>query len=189
MSLTTAPTRTAPMPLRASAGPSPPLKPILSAVPYWYRLVSTPSRRVPGKFGASIQVHRPGRPIVIQGPGDPSQVTLVQHVQGQTLMSVHTDSTVVQHLTFDCQSYQGGTCFGVGSAVVNGQLVGGNDTILYNCTALGSSGNKAFTLYYRAPPTATEKSPVYNVGNRIVGCTVHDEIPDDGISFLSRAGA
>jgi Pectate lyase superfamily protein/PKD domain len=143
--------------------------------------------RVAGEFSASIEVHRAGRPIIVSGPtvpsGQPPLVTLVQQVPDQTLISVHTDGTTVQYLTLDCQSYQGGICFGVGSVVVGGTLVGGNDTTLQYCTALGSSAAKAFTLSYRRPPTATEAKPVYGVGNRIISCNVNDEIADDGISF------
>ena len=151
------------------------------------------STRVVGAPAASIQVHRLSRPITIQGPavpaGEPPVVTLVQQVPGQALMSVHTSSTLVQNITFDCQSNQGGSCFGVGSTVVKGQPMGGNNTTLLNCTALGSSGAKAFTLYYPGPPGATQDVPIYNYGNQVISCTVHDDIADDGFSFSFQSGA
>ena len=149
--------------------------------------------RVAPAFAASIQVHRLGRPITVQGPavphGERPQVTLVQCVPGQALMSVHTSSTVVQNIGFDCQTNQGGSCFGVGSTLVKGQPQGGNDTTLLNCTALGSSGGKAFTLYYPGPPGANQNAPIYNYGNKVIACTVHDDIADDGFSFSFQSGA
>lgn len=138
--------------------------------------------RVAGDFSASVQIHKLGKPIVVMGAGM-GATTLLQQVPRQTLVSVHTDGTTVQDLTLDCQSYQGGPCFGVGSIEVDGVAVGGNNTTLQNVTALGSSGAKAFTLSYPGPRGASEYNLIYNTGNQVLNCVIHDQIADDGFSY------
>jgi hypothetical protein len=145
--------------------------------------------RVFGAPAASIQVHQLGSPITISGAGA-GETVLVQHVTAQDLMSVRTDGTVVEGITFDCQSFQGGSCFGVGTvANPNGPPLGGNYTTLQDCTALGSEGYKAFTLYYAGPVGASEDSLIYNVGNQVLNCTINDQISDDGFSFSFQQNA
>jgi hypothetical protein len=138
-----------------------------------------------GVFAASIQVHNMNAvPITILGAGS-DKTFLIQQVPGQTLISLHTDGTTIDGLTLDCQMYQGGSCLGVGSVGldVNNNAVGGNNLTLQNCTALGSDGNKSFTLYFAGPPGASQATPYYQSGNTVNNCVVHDQIDDDGFSF------
>ncbi len=126
------------------------------------------------KPAASMQV-RGTLPITIAGDGASSTV-LTQQVSGQGLLSVQVDGTVVQGLTLDTQTGNGGVAIGVQA----------NNTTLQNAAVLGPSST--FALYYIGPGGATPDNGLVNTGNKVLNTAVNDLFPNDGFSFSYQSG-
>jgi hypothetical protein len=127
---------------------------------------------------ASVGVHG-ANPVYFQGAGRDS-TELIQQIPTQALISVSTNSTRVSGLTLNCRSFTGGSCL----------IVNADNTVLYNCRALGSKGYRCFTLFYAGPPGQTPKNySHFNSNNQVVNCIVVDEIEDDGFSFSFQQNA
>ncbi len=109
-------------------------------------------------------------PIVIMGAGRDS-TTLVEGVADKGLLSVRASGTVVESLTLDTQSNDGGAAI----------FVVADHTSLLASRVLG--GSRHFALYYAGPQGASPDSPAYNTGNTVRGLDLNDRLCDDGFSW------
>jgi hypothetical protein len=109
-------------------------------------------------------------PIVVIGAGR-DQTTLVESNKDKGLLSVRVDGTVVEALTLDTQSNDGGAAI----------FVVANHTTLLSARVLG--GAHHFALYYAGPQGAKPDAPQYNSGNTVRDLDLNDLLCDDGFSW------
>jgi hypothetical protein len=119
--------------------------------------------------GASIKVQS-GAAVALRGAGQDSS-SLVESAAGRDLLSVKVDGTVVENLTLNTRSGDGGAAIGVRA----------NNTTLRQSHVVG--GSRAFALFYAGPVGASRDQPVYNHGNQVLDTKVEDDITNDGFSW------
>jgi hypothetical protein len=121
------------------------------------------------KLSPSIQLD--GQyPVALVGAGRDS-TSLVEHVPGMVLLSMHADGSSVRGLTLDSKTYNGGV-------VVGDQA---NNTTLDSDRILG--GTTDFALFYRGQPGTEQDAPVYSTGNQVTNDIITDGVQNDGFSF------
>ncbi len=109
---------------------------------------------------------------VLTGAGA-SATTLVETAAGHNLLADRADGTVVEDLTLDTQTHQGGIAFSTGASHVT----------LRDAHVRSGRTPGHFALYFAGPPGARLGSPVYSTGNVLEDVTVSDQICDDGVSW------
>ncbi len=109
---------------------------------------------------------------VLTGAGA-SATTLVETVAGHNLLADRADGTVVEDLTLDTQTHQGGIAFSTGASHVT----------LRDAHVLSGHTPGHFALYFAGPPGARLDAPRYSTGNVLEDVTVSDQICDDGVSW------
>ena len=116
---------------------------------------------------------------VFEGAGRDSTF-LVQTRPDHNLLRVSADGTVVQNLTLNTQTFNGGIPFSSGASHVT----------LRNSRILSGDQPGHFAIYFAGPKGATVSAPVYSVGNAITDVVINDTICDDGLSWsFQRSGA
>ncbi len=118
---------------------------------------------------ASIQVSGTV-PIVLAGAGRDT-TKLVEVTHRRDLLSVKTDGTTVQDLSFDTQTHDGG--HGIGD--------GANNTTVQRVAV--SSGTQTFGIYYPGPHGAHPGNNIHSEGNIVKHVILNDELKGDGFSF------
>jgi hypothetical protein len=106
------------------------------------------------------------------GAGAGSTV-LRQTVYGHNLLRVSGDNTLVENLTLDTQTNNGGIAFQTGASNVT----------LENADVMSGNVPGHFAIYFAGPRGATVASPRYSTGNRLQNVNVSDRICDDGVSW------
>ena len=109
---------------------------------------------------------------VFTGAGT-GKTTLMQTVADHNLLQVKGDSTIVQDLTLDTQTYNGGIPFASGASHVT----------LRNAHVLSGNQPGHFAVYFAGPSGATAAAPRYSTGNTIDNVAINDKICDDGLSW------
>lgn len=109
-------------------------------------------------------------PITFEGAGR-DVTSLVEEHPNKNLLEVRVDGTIVEDLTLDTQSHEGGAAISVQA----------NHTSLLNAKVLG--GPKHFAIYYTGPKAAVATSPTYNVGNTVDNLMLNDLDCNDGFSW------
>jgi hypothetical protein len=118
---------------------------------------------------ASIQIDG-SVPIVLAGAGRDTTI-LVEMTRRKDLLSVKADHTVVQDLTFNTQTNDGGHGIGVGA----------NDTLVQRVAVY--SGTLTFGIYYPGPPKAHPGNGLHSEGNVLNDIILNDQLQGDGFSF------
>ncbi len=109
-------------------------------------------------------------PITLQGAGR-DQTWLIEAKANKGLLGVHIDHTVVEDLTLDTQTNDGGAAL----------FVQANDTSLLDTTVLG--GPNHFAIYYAGPKGAKPAAPLYNTGNIVNNLVLNELDCNDGFSW------
>jgi Pectate lyase superfamily protein len=109
-------------------------------------------------------------PITLQGAGR-DQTWLIEAKANKGLLGVHIDHTVVEDLTLDTRTNDGGAAL----------FVQANDTSLLNTTVLG--GPSHFAIYYAGPKGAKPAAPLYNTGNIVNNLVLNELDCNDGFSW------
>jgi hypothetical protein len=118
---------------------------------------------------ASIQIDGTV-PITFAGAGR-ATTKLVEFTQRRDLLSIKCDGTVVENLSFDTQTHNGG--HGLGDGANNTKVQGIQVT----------SGIETFGILYAGPPGAKPGNGLYSTGNIINDVILNDEFKSDGFSF------
>jgi hypothetical protein len=140
-------------------------------------IVSVPAGTYTFSTGSPASIQIDGTvPITLEGAGVDS-TTLQETTEKRDLLSIKCDYTVVQDLTLDTQTYNGGHALGDG----------GNYTTVQNIQVL--SGTRAFGIYYPGPPGATPNNPSWSMGNVVNDLTLNDHYTGDGWSFSFQENA
>ena len=102
--------------------------------------------------------------------GGKSKSTIAETVPAADLLSTSKNGTVVEDLTLNTQTYDGGHAFGTIASFTKLQRV---DVF---------SGNQPgyFVLYYAGPPGASRTNLVYSQGNVVNDVDITDQICDGG---------
>ena len=109
-------------------------------------------------------------PITLQGAGR-DQTWLIEAKANKGLLGVHVDHTVVEDLTLDTQTNDGGAAL----------FVQANNTSLLNTSVLG--GPNHFAIYYAGPKGAKPSAPLYNTGNIVDNLILNELDCNDGFSW------
>ena len=109
---------------------------------------------------------------VFEGVGSGSTF-LVETKLGQNLLRVSASGTIVQNLTLNTQSFNGGIPFSSGASNVT----------LQNSQILSGNVPGHFAVYFAGPSGATVSAPLYSTGNTISNVGINDTICDDGFSW------
>ena len=109
-------------------------------------------------------------PITLQGAGRDRSWLIEAHAN-KGLLGVHIDHTVVEDLTLDTQTHDGGAAL----------FVQANDTSLLSTAILG--GPNHFAIYYAGPKGAKPSAPLYNVGNVVNNLDLNELDCNDGFSW------
>lgn len=125
------------------------------------------SKRTPNP--ASILIEG-SAPVALRGAGR-DRTTLVESVGNKGLLSVRVDRTVVEDLTLDTQTHDGGAAI----------FVQANHTALLRTQVRG--GGRHFALYYAGPKGAKPLAASYNTGNIVSDLDLDDLVCDDGFSW------
>jgi hypothetical protein len=140
-------------------------------------VVFVPSGTYDFSSGSPASIQLDGTvPIVLAGAGR-STTTLVELTHRKDLLSVKADHTVVQDLTFNTQTFDGG--HGIGD--------GGNYTTVQRVAVL--SGTLTFGIYYPGPNGAHPGNSMWDFGNTINDVTLNDQLKGDGFSFSFQRDA
>ena len=121
-------------------------------------------------------------PVQLVGAGRDS-TSLVQHVSGLGLLWDGIDSSTIQGLTLDSQTYTGGIALAVranNTVVTQDRVLGANDPVFTNAP---------FAIFYEGASGSTPANPIYNVGNQISDVIVQDGVANDGFSFSFQKNA
>lgn len=105
------------------------------------------------------------------------RTTLLQTAADHNLLQARSSNTVVEDLTLDTQTYEGGIAFSTGRSHVtlrDAQVRSG-----------GQPGH--FAIYFAGPRGASLAQPRYSVGNSLENVVVSDQICDDGVSWSFQA--
>lgn len=109
---------------------------------------------------------------VFEGAGR-GRTFLVETHPAHNLLRVSADGTIVQHMTLDTQTFNGGIPFASGASHVT----------LRNARILSGNQPGHFAVYFAGPKGATVSAPVYSTGNVITDVVINDTICDDGLSW------
>lgn len=109
---------------------------------------------------------------VLTGAG-PGSTTLTETVKDHNLLQVRGDGTVVEALTLDTQTYDGGIAFSTGA----------NHVTLRDAEVRSGNQPGRFAVYFAGPRGATALAPYYSTGNTLENVVVSDQICDDGVSW------
>jgi len=101
------------------------------------------------------------------------RTTLLQTVADHNLLQARASNTIVEDLTLDTQTYDGGIGFSTGASHVT----------LRDAEVRSGSQPGHFAIYFAGPRGATRANPRYAVGNLLKDVVVSDQICDDGISW------
>jgi polygalacturonase len=123
---------------------------------------------------ASIQIDGTV-PITFEGASEETAI-LMETTTRKDLLSVKCNGTVIEDLTLNTQTYEGGHGLGVGAS----------HTTAENLHVL--TGTETFGIYYPGGPHATPASPVYSIGNVVNNVILNDEYHGDGWSFSFQSG-
>ena len=118
---------------------------------------------------ASIQVHGTV-PIVLAGAGS-GTTKLIEATYNKDLISVKCNWTVVQDLTLDTQTYNGGHPIGDGASYTTIQRMNILD------------GSNTFGIYLSGPPKAHPGNGLYSEDNVVNEVVLNDHYAGDGFSF------
>lgn len=129
-----------------------------------------------GTWRVTSQLTIPGSETVT-GAGA-GRTILLQTVSDHNLLQARSSYIVVENLTLDTQTYNGGIAF----------ATGGSHVTLRNADVRSGSQPGHFAIYYAGPHGATPTAPHYSVGNVIQDVVVSDEICDDGVSWSFQSG-
>jgi hypothetical protein len=102
-----------------------------------------------------------------------NRTTLLQTVTGHNLLQVKGQGTVVEGLTLDTQTHDGGVAFSTGASHVT----------LRNAQVRGGNQPGHFAIYFAGPRGATVADPHFSTGNILENVVVNDQICDDGVSW------
>ena len=114
----------------------------------------------------------------VRGAGA-GRTTLLQTVADHNLLQARASHTVVEDLTLDTQTYDGGIAFASGASYVT----------LRDAVVRSGRQPGHFAIYFAGggPHGATPAHPHYAHGNVIENVTVNDQICDDGVSWSFQA--
>lgn len=129
-----------------------------------------------GTWRVTSQVVIPG-PETVTGTGA-GRTTLIQTISDHNLLQARAAYTVVENMTLDTQTYDGGIAFSTGASHV----------MLRNADVRSGNQPGRFAIYFAGPRGATPRAPRYSDGNTIQNVAVSDEICDDGISWSFQSG-
>ncbi|MHB8262274.1 MAG: glycosyl hydrolase family 28-related protein [Acidimicrobiales bacterium] len=107
-----------------------------------------------------------------------ASTTLLQTVTDHNLLQVRGNGTVVEDLTLDTQTYDGGIAFSTGASHVT----------LRNAQVRSGNQPGHFAIYFAGPRGATVTAPHYSTGNTLENVVVSDQICDDGVSWSFQTG-
>jgi hypothetical protein len=140
-------------------------------------IVSVPAGTYTFSTGSPASIQIDGTvPITLQGAG--RDTTTLQELTGKKdLLSMKCDGTVVQDLTLDTQTFNGGHGLGDGA----------NNTTVQRVRVLG--GTRAFAIYYPGPPGATPNNNMHSTGNVVDDLILNDNFTGDGWSFSFQSNA
>lgn len=110
--------------------------------------------------------------IILEGANEVKSV-LMETKPTADLLSDQANGTIVQNITLNTQTYNGGHAFGTEASY----------TTLQNAIILSGSSPGHFALYYAGAPGASPHSPRYSQGNKLLNIVENDQICDDGISW------
>jgi hypothetical protein len=140
-------------------------------------IVSVPAGTYTFSTGSPASIQIDGTvPITLEGAGV-GTTTLQETTEKRDLLSIKCDWTVVEDLTLDTQTYNGGHALGDGA----------NYTTVQDIQVL--SGTNTFGIYYPGPPGATPNNRSYDYGNVVNDLTLNDHYTGDGWSFSFQSGA
>ncbi len=140
-------------------------------------IVSVPAGTYTFSTGSPTSIQIDGTiPIVLSGAGRDT-TRLVELTRRKDLLSLRSDGTTVQDLSFDTQTNTGGHGIGDGS----------NNTTVQRVAV--SSGPLAFGIYYSGPPGAQPGNGLYDTGNVVDTVVLDDQIKSDGFSFSFQTNA
>jgi len=105
------------------------------------------------------------------------RTTLLQTVADHNLLQARASHTVVEDLTLDTQTDNGGIAFATGAS----------DVTLRNAVVRSGRQPGHFAIYFAGPRGATPTRPRYSHGNVLAHVVVNDEICDDGVSWSFQA--
>jgi hypothetical protein len=97
------------------------------------------------------------------------RTTLLQTVADHDLLQARASHTVVENLTLDTQTDNGGIAFATGA----------RDVTLRNAVVRSGRQPGHFAIYFAGPRGATPTRPRYSRGNVLAHVVVNDEISDD----------
>ena len=115
-----------------------------------------------------------GRAVTIAGAGR-DQTFLTQGPGGRDLLSVNADHSVVQDLSLDAHTYNGGSAFSTSASYVT----------LQRCRAVGDTVHWAVRFAGGSTARATPANPSYATGNVVNDLLLHDYAQpwNDGLDF------
>jgi pectate lyase-like protein len=115
-------------------------------------------------------------PVTLKGAGQ-NLTYLVEMHQGKGLLGVQVDGSVVEDLTLDTQTHDGGVAL----------YVRANNTRLENADVLG--GTRTFAMYYAGPKGAKPLAPLYNSGNEVMNVNLNELDCNDGFSWSFQSNS
>jgi polygalacturonase len=126
--------------------------------------------------GAAASIQIDGTvPITFEGASEDTAI-LMEMTLKKDLVSVKCNGTVIEDLTLNTQTYNGGHGFGVGAS----------NTTAENLQVL--TGSETFGIYYPGGAHATPANPVYSSGNVVDNVILKDNYHGDGWSFSFQSG-